>query len=60
MAEILHVDIARRLEDVVQLLTEQRANPGFGRTIAPRRRDAGWGMFGIRVKIGHSHNRPER
>ena len=27
MAEILHVDIARRLEDVVQLLTEQGANP---------------------------------
>ena len=27
MAEILHVDIARRLEDVVQLLKEQGANP---------------------------------
>ena len=27
MAEILNVDIARRLEDVVQLLKEQRANP---------------------------------
>ena len=45
MAEILHVDIARRLEDIVQLLKGRVPTPiGFGRTIAPRRRDAGWGV----------------
>jgi hypothetical protein len=45
MAEILNVDIARRLEDVARLLKGRGPTPiGFGRTIAPRQRDAGWGV----------------